>query len=73
MVYHERHKEAYGAHARGLHPRVQEARRPTATEENVEELDFSGGKVDGSTIGFEQLTLDVLLVSLWLAYLKVPS
>ncbi|KAI5832414.1 hypothetical protein K523DRAFT_344860 [Schizophyllum commune Tattone D] len=61
MVYHERHKEAYGAHARGIHPRVQESRPQTGTEENVEELDFSGGKVDGSTIGFEQLTLDVLL------------
>ena len=28
----------------------------------VEELDYSPEKVDGSSIGFEELTLDVLMV-----------
>ncbi|KAL1742634.1 hypothetical protein HDZ31DRAFT_42783 [Schizophyllum fasciatum] len=62
IVYHERHKEAYGAQTRGAAPRAT-ASRPVADagEENVEELDFSGGKVDGLSIGFEQLTLDVLM------------
>ena len=35
-------------------------KKPSSLTE--EELDFSPGKVDGSSIGFEELTLDVLMV-----------
>lgn len=33
-----------------------------AEAEAVDALDFGAGKVDGSSIGFEELTLDVLMV-----------
>lgn len=67
MVYHERHREAYGARrAPRAHLRTQASERTRAANDGgiqTEELDFSGGKIDGSSIGFEQLTLDVLMDS----------
>ena len=43
-------------------------KKPSSPTE--EELEFSPGKVDGSSIGFEELTLDVLMVcSFWISML----
>ncbi|KIY48354.1 hypothetical protein FISHEDRAFT_43559 [Fistulina hepatica ATCC 64428] len=54
VVYHERHLQAHGGH---VVPPPSDAGSVTESDE----LDFSAGKVDGSSIGFEQLSLQVLM------------
>ena len=64
LLYHE-----YHAGRRGL-PVVDHSNESDSDEvqdggssaAEEEELDYSAGKVDGSSIGFEELTLDLLMV-----------
>ncbi|KAF8798312.1 hypothetical protein BYT27DRAFT_7177807 [Phlegmacium glaucopus] len=67
LLYHECHK----GHLRPAAQRQTvyesdsdeglEKKQSTESSATEKELDFSGGKVDGSSIGLEELTLDVLL------------
>lgn len=68
LLYHESHKAQH-------HPNKQNVYESDSDESlgkkqgvdgnaTEKELDYSAGKVDGSSIGFEELTLGVLMVSI---------
>jgi Aromatic acid exporter family member 2 len=61
LLYHEYYK---GRHRHPEKQNVQESESDEVLQGSVpeEELDNSTGKVDGSSIGFKELTLDVLTV-----------